>query len=90
MSEFPASQAREYTDNHEHINAESWYLEYKYKLFENIKDEALSGINSITINSDDWGKNETKKKYLLVNLESLGYKTILEKDNYGECIIISW
>ena len=87
--DFKASEARNITDNHEHINAESWYLEYKYKLFENIKKEALNGINSIIIISDDWGKNETKKKYLLFNLESLGYKIKFEKDSLGECIIIS-
>ena len=88
--DFPASQAREFTDNHEHLTAEIWLMEYKYKLFEEIKKEALNGFNSLVVPSDLWGKNETKKKYLSSNLESLGYKVKFEKDNFGECIIIAW
>jgi hypothetical protein len=82
-----ASKAREITDNHEHYNAEKWYLEYKYQLFDRIKSTALLGNHSIPIFTEEWGKNETKQKYLLFNLESLGYKV---NANQNGIITISW
>jgi hypothetical protein len=88
--DFPSWQAREFTDNHEKMNSEKWYDEFKFKLFDDIKKEALNGINSLVVTYDFWGKNEARKKHLISNLESLGYKVKFEKDNFGECIIISW
>lgn len=87
--EFKASEARNITDNHEHFISEIWLLEYKYKLFDKIKKTALKGNNTIQIFGEDWGGNATKKKYLLSNLEALGYITIL-KDEPRENIIIAW
>ena len=87
--EFKASEARTITDNHEHFSSEIWFMEYKYKLFDKIKMEALKGNNTIQIFFQDWQGNETKKKYLIFNLEALGYRTIL-KDEPRENIIIAW
>lgn len=88
-AEFPASQARKFTDNHENYNTEIWFMEWKYKLFDKIKKEALKGNSTMKVFFEDWGGNETKKKYLLSNLESFGYKTILS-DIPRENIIITW
>lgn len=87
--DFPAKQAREFTDNYEQMNAEQWYDEFKYKIFDKIKVAALKGKETIQIFGEDWGGNETKKKHLLSNLEELGYRTIL-KDEPRENIIVAW
>jgi hypothetical protein len=87
--DFNANEARKITDNHEHFSSEIWFMEFKYKLFDKIKQEALKGNNTIRIFCEDWKGDAVKKKYLLFNLESLGYRTIL-KDEPRENIIISW
>lgn len=75
MSEIPAKQAREITDNNSNWNTEKWYSVWKDKLFEDVKKEALRGNNSIQLESDEWESSEHNKKYLITKLNSLGYKT---------------
>lgn len=62
--EFPAKKAREFTNKHEYYNAQMWYMDYKYKLFDKIKAEALKGNNSIILNRNDWDCNGVKEEYL--------------------------
>lgn len=88
--DFPAKQAREFTDNYERINVEKWYDEVKFQLFDNIKEVALKGGgDSISVTPDFWGGNEAKKKYLMSNLKSkpLCYNVSINKD---EVMLISW
>jgi hypothetical protein len=73
-AEFPASQARDITDNSEEWSAELWYMKFKDSLFLNIQIAALNGINFITVDSSEWSVNSTKKEYLRSRLTALGYK----------------
>jgi hypothetical protein len=84
--DFPAKKAREITNKHEYYNATMWYQEYKYKLFERIKAEALKGNNSLVLNRDDWERNVVKEEYLKSELLEHEYNwSMVDGD-----IIISW
>jgi ribosomal protein S3AE len=92
MSEIPAKQARDITNNKDEWNTEKWYSIWKDKFFEEIKKEALRGNNSIVIESDEWESSEHNKRYLITKLNSLGYKTNVSVNdlNHEEVMLISW
>jgi hypothetical protein len=69
-----AEEARRIYDNREKINAENWFIKYKYELFEMILDSSLNGINQIELDSVVYGRNQAKKDHLITNLKDLGYK----------------
>jgi ketopantoate reductase len=83
MSEIPAKQAREIMESNAEVDL--WYSKFKDELFESIKNTALKGNNSTSINSDLWGRSELKKEYLVKRLVSLGYLVKIEK-----VMTISW
>jgi hypothetical protein len=69
-----AEEARRIYDNREKINAENWFIKYKFELFEMILDNSLNGINQIEIDSVVYDRNKAKKDYLITSLKNLGYK----------------
>jgi hypothetical protein len=81
-----AKEARKYTDNHEYLSADLWYQDYKYKLFDKIKAEALKGNNSLKLNRDDWDRNVVKEEYLKSELLEHDYRW----STVAGDIIISW
>jgi hypothetical protein len=81
-----AEEARRIYDNREKINAENWFIKYKYELFEMILDNSLNGINQIELDSVVYDGNQAKKDHLITNLKDLGYK-INETSN---SIFILW
>jgi hypothetical protein len=86
MNDIPARQAREMTVNGEEWSAEYWLIKFKYDVFEMIKETALKGNNSISIPSENWNNNDTKRKYLKSHLVALDY-TVKVIDNI---MTISW
>jgi hypothetical protein len=69
-----AEEARRMYDNREKINAENWFIKYKYELFEMILDNSLNGINQIELDSVVYDGNQAKKDHLITSLKDLGYK----------------
>jgi hypothetical protein len=69
-----AEEARRIYDNREKINAENWFIKYKYELFEMILDNSLNGINQIELDSVVYDGNQAKKDHLINSLKDLGYK----------------
>jgi hypothetical protein len=86
MNDISSKQAREMTANRENINAENWVIEFKYIVFEWIKDSALNGNNFIQLDYGHWNDNETKKNYLNKYLVGLGYGVEVEEN----VMTISW
>jgi hypothetical protein len=71
---------------HAYLSAEQWYMDYKYKLFDKIKAEALKGNNSLKLNRGDWDRNVVKEEYLKSELLEHEYRwSVVAGD-----IIISW
>ena len=73
MNDIPARQAREMTVNGEEWSVEYWLIKFKYDVFEMIKETALKGNNLISIPSENWDNNDTKRKYLKSHLVALDY-----------------
>jgi hypothetical protein len=51
MSEIPAKQAREITNNKDNWNVELWFGKYKDHLFQQIQSACLLGHDHLLINS---------------------------------------
>jgi hypothetical protein len=91
MSEIPAKQAREITNNKDNWNVELWFGKYKDHLFQQIQSACLLGHDHLLINIEQWQNKELYKQHLTQKLTSLGYKiNVRDGWNSEEEMIVSW
>jgi hypothetical protein len=55
------------------LSFDIWYRKYKDYLFQQINESALNGNNQIVLSHGEWTTSETKKEYLILRLNDLGY-----------------